>query len=355
MTERRGEGAVKSLAEKLPIGRGEAPKVQMEGEARLLPGDRVPDFVLPDPEGTLRYFYKLVTGQPTVLLLPANTARQEQWDEIKGFAAVLPELVAEGAALMIVSNDGVESLAMVSKAIPAPAVWFADIHGVVNLGLRSAAKFDMSGVICLVADEDQRLIALRGPEPGHAAWALDVLRRRPRREAMALTAVAPVLLLPEVLDAEICGSLVAQLDSAGAAKGAVPIADPALAERIGRIMLRRIGPEVDKVFSFDDFTFEALMLRRDDAAPEAASDLLRERTEGSDIGRGFSILLDLGTGDYQGGEILFPEYGPHRYLPGTGGAVVYSDTLLRELRPVTAGRRCLLTTTLRRPVPARAS
>src|SRR5713101_6493982 len=102
-----------------------------DGERLLWSGDRVPDFVLPDPDGQLRYFYQTVTGSPTVLVMAANTARQDQWDEIKGFAALAPALREAGAALMIVSNDGIESLSMVAKIIPEHALWLADIKGVV--------------------------------------------------------------------------------------------------------------------------------------------------------------------------------------------------------------------------------
>jgi hypothetical protein len=345
MTEQQNGTGRKGLVDSLPLARPAAPKVKLEGEALLLPGDRMPNFILPDPAGNLVNFYQTLTGQPTVLLLPANTARQDQWDEIKGFAAALPELVAEGIGLTIVSNDGIESLAMVSQTIPAPAVWFADINGLANARLRSAAKFDLAGVICVLLDADQRVVAVRGHEPGHAAWALETFRAVPRTEPASLSAVAPVLLLPRVLDQALCGELAGQLAD-GARPG--PIADPALAERAMRLILRRVGPEIDKAFSFDDFAIEPLQLRCDEAVADAAPDRERLRLEPDGKGRGFVLLLDLAADGYEAGETVFPEYGPHRYRPGTGGVVVYSDTLLRELRPVARGRRLLLTTVLRR-------
>jgi hypothetical protein len=350
MTEQKHSAGPKGVFDRLPLARAEAPKVNLEGEALLLPGDRMPNFILPDPAGNLLNFYQTLTGQPMVLLLPANTARQDQWDEIKGFAAAMPDLVAAGLGLAIVSNDGIESLAMVSTTIPAPAAWFADVNGLVNARLRSAAKFDLAGVICVLLDGDQRVIAIRGHEPGHAAWALETFRARRAMESASLSAVAPVLLLPVVLDPATCRQLVEQLaDAAGQAS----IGDPALADRAMRLILRRVGPEVDKAFSFDDFTVEPLRLRGDEASAEAAPERERLRLEPDGTGRGFVLLLDLAAEGYEGGEIAFPEYGPHRYRPGTGGVVVYSDTLLRELRPVITGRRVLLTTVLRRAATPR--
>ena len=120
-------------------------------------------------------FYELVRGRPTVLVLVANTARQEQWDEIKGYADIAPALDAAGVDLFIVTNDGVNSMAMVSKAIPAPAVWLADIRGAVNLALRTGAKFAQTGVVSFVLDPDQRVIALQGRRAGPGR--LGLLRR----------------------------------------------------------------------------------------------------------------------------------------------------------------------------------
>jgi predicted 2-oxoglutarate/Fe(II)-dependent dioxygenase YbiX len=55
--------------------------------------------------------------------------------------------------------------------------------------------------------------------------------------------------------------------------------------------------------------------------------------------RRFAITINLNTGDYQGGALRFPDYGPQLYVPPVGGAVVFSCSLLHEVLPVTAGRR----------------
>jgi len=43
--------------------------------------------------------------------------------------------------------------------------------------------------------------------------------------------------------------------------------------------------------------------------------------------------------EYEGGDLCFPEFGPQTYRAPTGGAVVFSCSLLHEARPVTKGRR----------------
>lgn len=340
-------------AEAVPL-RSDAPVLPAGGDRLLWSGDRVPDFVLPNPQGELRYFYQIVTGAPTVLVLAANTAQQDQWDEIKGFATAAPALRDAGAELVIVSNDGIESLAMVAKIIPEYATWLADIKGVVNMGLRVGARFPFTGVVSFLLDGNQRAFAIRGLEAGQAEWAVAMLKARSIEPARILSAAAPVLLLPGVLDAEDCAHLLEQIKSADSAAGSAPIADPHLAERIGKLLLRRIGPEVEKAFGFDDFAFKSTVLRWNNAGTAAPLDRRREIDDPAVQGRSFFLLLDLAGEAYEDGDILFPEYGPHSYRPGTGGAVVFSGTMLRELRPVGAGRRCMLTATLRRQ-PSSAS
>jgi predicted 2-oxoglutarate/Fe(II)-dependent dioxygenase YbiX len=54
------------------------------------------------------------------------------------------------------------------------------------------------------------------------------------------------------------------------------------------------------------------------------------------------MTLNLNAGEYEGGALRFPEYGPDLYSPATGDAVIFSCTLLHEAMPVTRGRRFVL-------------
>ena len=46
--------------------------------------------------------------------------------------------------------------------------------------------------------------------------------------------------------------------------------------------------------------------------------------------------------EYEGGELMFPEYGDYRYKPPAGAAAVFACSLLHEALPVTRGRRFAL-------------
>lgn len=62
--------------------------------------------------------------------------------------------------------------------------------------------------------------------------------------------------------------------------------------------------------------------------------------------RQFALSVNLNTGGYEGGHLVFPEFNDHRYLPGTGEGVVFSASLLHEAAPVVCGVRYVLLTFL---------
>jgi predicted 2-oxoglutarate/Fe(II)-dependent dioxygenase YbiX len=51
------------------------------------------------------------------------------------------------------------------------------------------------------------------------------------------------------------------------------------------------------------------------------------------------VTINLNAGDYEGGDLVFPEYGARTYCAPTGGAIVFSCSLLHQAMPVTKGRR----------------
>ena len=51
------------------------------------------------------------------------------------------------------------------------------------------------------------------------------------------------------------------------------------------------------------------------------------------------MSLNLNAGEFDGGEVWFPEFGRQTFVPPAGGAVVFSCSLLHEALPVTKGKR----------------
>jgi hypothetical protein len=54
--------------------------------------------------------------------------------------------------------------------------------------------------------------------------------------------------------------------------------------------------------------------------------------------RRFALSINLNK-DFEGGDLLFPEFGRRTYRPSEGGALVFSCGALHQVTPVTKGKR----------------
>ena len=65
----------------------------------------------------------------------------------------------------------------------------------------------------------------------------------------------------------------------------------------------------------------------------------RDNTTRGTAHRRFAVSLNLNAEDYDGGDLRFPEFGARTYRPPSGGACVFSCSLLHEATPITRGQR----------------
>jgi predicted 2-oxoglutarate/Fe(II)-dependent dioxygenase YbiX len=178
---------------------------------------------------------------------------------------------------------------------------------------------------------------------------------------------APVLLLPRVFEPEFCRMLMALYDRGESAESGFMQTDPktgktvlrtdpqmkrrrdcliedeGLQKAIRRRLHRRLVPEVRKAFQFHATRIERYIVARYDAADGGHFRAHRDNTTKGTAHRRFAVTINLNADDYEGGDLAFPEFGPQTFRAPTGGAVVFSCSLLHEARPVTRGARyCFL-------------
>ena len=120
------------------------------------------------------------------------------------------------------------------------------------------------------------------------------------------------------------------------------IRDPSLHGELKNLIGRRVLPEIQKALNFEVTRLEDFRIARYDAETGGYFRIHRDNTSPGTAHRRWAMTLNLNTEDYEGGHLRFPEYGPHLYRPATGGAVVFSCTLLHEALDVRNGHRFVL-------------
>jgi predicted 2-oxoglutarate/Fe(II)-dependent dioxygenase YbiX len=180
---------------------------------------------------------------------------------------------------------------------------------------------------------------------------------------------APAIVLPNLLPRALCRYLidlfetsptidgaVARVDAAGTHRSVVDHhkkhrrdlmipPDSELHRMLQDTLLDRCAPEIAKAFQARvAYTDRILISRYDDTGGWFRRH--RDNAAGNVAFREFALSLNLNTGEYQGGHLLFPEYNDHRHAPPAGGGVIFSAAVLHEAAPVTAGQRYVLLTFL---------
>ncbi len=323
----------------------------------LAPGDRVPNFMAADQHGAMRPFYERNLGRPLALLLAPEPEMLAAYEAAHG-----DFLAADVDILALVPGDSAQA----PNAQALPFLLLGDATGRILPGLYRAAGLP-PGPAFLLLDPNQRLIA-----SGPGAMASDAALRRlagsvPVTSAGTASSAAPALIVPNVLDRATTQALIRRWHEQGHEEGRVAgrvkgeqthevyealkkrrdhiIRDEALTQILATTIGRRVAPEMAKAFHFTaGFRFENFKITCYDAG---RGDYFRRHRDSQGPGTGnrmFAMTLNLNSDEYEGGELIFPEYGQQRYKPPRGGAVVFSCALVHEALPVTAGTRFALLT-----------
>lgn len=171
---------------------------------------------------------------------------------------------------------------------------------------------------------------------------------------------APVILLPNVLEPELCAQLVDLYEAKGGEPSGfmrqidgktVAVHDPGHKRRrdvditdretitaLQARVRRRIVPEIAKVHQFHVTRMERYIVACYLAEEAGHFQPHRDNTTSGTAHRRFAVSINLNS-EFEGGEIYFPEYGMRSFKPPVGGAVIFSCSLLHAVTPVTAGKR----------------
>ena len=329
----------------------------------LEPGDRFPDFGLPDQTGTVRSLYQRARGSGTAIFVDSD-------DALRASMRALADAYQAARLDSVIVDDSARDAASVNLADPS---------GRFRQGLRAMVGHPSGPAgprpLAILLDRNQRILSLSA-EGGLARWALTRWSEELAPPSGEIRQVAPVLTVPNVLSPADCRALIARWHKEGHEAGSVTamvdgkmverqydgvkkrrdhlLSDPAVRKPLMAMVARRLGPEVNKAFCFGSFRFDRVLIACYDCDRGDYFRAHRDNTTPATAGRRFALTLNLNSDEYEGGELLFPEYDDYRYKPPTGAAVVFACSLLHEALPVTRGQRFALLSFLLDPADSKA-
>lgn len=331
----------------------------------LVRGDRMPDFQRPNPAGETVMLYDLQKGQPLMLLVFED--------------ATAPDTRAALDALARDSADSAPTRVAMIRGTPAQCAAFAkgSADGVTLLADDGAVALHLLGteapgsrlITGFALDPNLRVIErIEHRTGGNLADFLRQLDSACKPEAPCAPQIinqqAPALFIPRVMDSATCAELVAYFEQQGGQPSGTAYIegdkaywrqDPSVKlrrdvyiqegpwlERIKEVVARRVLPEIQRCCHYQVTHHEVFKLVRYDAQTGGYFRPHRDNESRDTQHRRFAMTLHLNTGDYQGGQLRFPEFSVNLYESARGDAIVFSSSLLHEVVPVIAGKRYVL-------------
>jgi predicted 2-oxoglutarate/Fe(II)-dependent dioxygenase YbiX len=340
------------------------------------PGDRFPEVALPGVDGMGHKLSWSVQGEPLVVLALVDPRLLASGQMVELIGSIAD--AGASAAVIVGANVGAAQAALKGVAMPGGGLPLVlcdpDRRVLTTLLAPDAAQGASAGVPhdrrVIVLDANQRLVgAFTGADVEAlreaVLAAIAAARADWPAESVLCGSAAPVMMLPRVFEPAFCQSLIEQWTSGERSDGGVSsrygnvvaadrkrtedhiVRDPAMVKQITDRLAYRVGPELMRVFNWEaEFSFDAPVILSYAAGHQHFFRAHRDNGTPQTADRSFAVSLNLND-DYEGGELVFPEFGPTRYKPKAGMAAIFSCSLLHEALPVSEGRRFVLTTFFR--------
>ena len=329
---------------KRPVSRGEPRNADLDylAESALAAGDPAPSFDLPSVHSGPISLGRL-SGKPTLLVFPRSGLQPQDLLALNVFGE---------------KND-VQVLCILAS--PSGIEWPASSHLIplFDPDLVVHRRYGMADPGAVLLDAAHRIVSifpLRAlPDlPLYVRPLLDSLSEQESHTH------APVLIVPNALSRELCAELIACWRESDTVPftdrfGETPDAHRIVTHRVdhwlrpGRLasavstsIARRVVPEMRRAFHFQPDAVE--QYRIGCYAPSRMQGFRphRDNTSAETADRRYSLSISLNTEEYTGGYLRFPEYGPREYRLSSGGALVFSSSLVHFVTSVISGERFAL-------------
>ena len=330
-------------------------------------GDPIPWFTIASSDGNPRFEFNSVAGRYVVLCFFGSAATEPSRRAIDMVLENRGLFDGRRAVFFGVSVDsGDLGQRRVGHVLPGIR-YFWDFDQTVSRQFRAVVdqtEQEVGGNLYrpywLVVDPMLRVVA-HAPLEGGEEILRAVATLPPVAEHAGVEMNAPVLVLPRVFESGFCRRLIDlyirhggedsgfMVERDGKTEGRINhkfkrrkdylIEDEEVRAESRKRIARRLVPEIRKVFQFKVTRIERYIVACYDGESGGFFRPHRDDTMKGTAHRRFAVTINLNAEEFEGGELRFPEFGPRTYRAPTGGAVVFSCSLLHEATPVTAGRR----------------
>ena len=309
-----------------------------------------------------RHFFDLAAGQYMVLCFFGSAAHPASRRVLEDIDQSQERLAALNSGFCGVSVDPEdENLGRVRQGRRTLFFWDFD-RAISRLYGAAAPDGPQFAPHTLILDPALRVVAVLPFDQNietHVPRVLHLLQQLP--PLSALTGFAPVLTVPYVFEPEFCrmlirlyeqnggvelgtlsevdGKTVRVHDHAFKRRTDYEVNDPALIAAIRSRLERRVAPEISKTFHFTASHIERYVVACYDSQTGGHFRPHRDDSTKGSAHRRFAATINLNADEYEGGDLRFPEFGCRTYRAPTGGAIVFSCSLLHEVRPVVRGKR----------------
>lgn len=322
-------------------------------------GEQVPGFHARSTVNP-RFAFDTIAGRWVMVLVPGSLSDPAKAAAVGRMMEAWPaHFPIARAFLVVIGTDPADERAgRLTDGTARRVLW--DDDGAARQALRATAPDGTLREGWMLLDPTLRVFATWPLSAGAEAMATLAALPEPGAHA-GVTIPAPVLVVPRVFEPAFCRQLIALYEAQGGGesgfmrdvdgktvgmldgrhkrrKDAV-IEDEALQAQMRARISARLLPQIRKAFHFNPTRIERYIVACYDEADRGFFAPHRDNTTRGTAHRRFAVTINLNTGEYEGGELCFPEYGPQTYVAPAGGAVVFSCSLLHEARPVTKGVR----------------
>jgi predicted 2-oxoglutarate/Fe(II)-dependent dioxygenase YbiX len=318
---------------------------------QLLSGDTAPWFTANAVEGRSDYAFDTVGGRHVVMLFLGSASEAEVAEALQTLERHRGLFDDVDACFFgVVRDPGTRSNGRIAQSLPGIR-YFLDYDGKIT------DLYAMKQPAWLLLDRNLRVVGSAPVAQGEAMLRrLQAILAGPQPDIPA-----PVLVVPRIFEPALCRELIDYYESRGGAESGFmrdfegktraivdhrhkrrsdcEIVDDDLKKRLRARMIRFLSPQIERAFQFRPTRIERWIVACYEADGGGYFRPHRDNTTLGTAHRRFACTINLNAEAYEGGNLRFPEYGQRTYRAPTGGAVIFSCSLLHEATPVTSGKR----------------